>query len=440
MKITSTYSVKIKHYNRLLKETVWIYRRAVDFFVNAYLLEWEQIELLVGSKRKLNYIERLCISTKKHPEVIYDFEHTDHAFYKFPCYLRRAAISEALGKVSSYKSNLKNGQDASPPKAGFVYPAMYRDNMFVMTGTYTARIKVFVRNTWDWISIDLKKSDVDYILHHCKDRKHCVPTLQKRGKEWFLDFVFEENTKLNDTNVYESRIVAVDLGINNACTCSIMTSDGTILGRRFLKLSKEQDCLTHAVNRIKKAQQNRAKRTPRLWNRAKGINDDIAVKTAQFIIDTAVLYNGDVIVFEHLQLNGKKKGSKKQRLHLWKAKYVQSMVRDKAHRLSMRVSRVNAWGTSKYAYDGSGPVKRGRAADFDTYSLCRFTNGKVYNCDLSASYNIGARYFLRELLKSFSEMERLHLEAKVPQVCKRSTCTLSTLISLNAELRSNVAA
>ena len=160
MKITSTYSVKIKHYSRLLKDTVWIYRRAVDFFVNACLLEWEQIELLVGSKRKLNYIERLCISTKKHPEVIYDFEHTDHAFYKFPCYLRRAAISEALGKVSSYKSNLKNGQDASPPKAGFVYPAMYRDNMYVMTGTYTARIKVFIRNTWDWISIDLKKSDV----------------------------------------------------------------------------------------------------------------------------------------------------------------------------------------------------------------------------------------------------------------------------------------
>ena len=33
------------------------------------------------------------------------------------------------------------------PCAGYVYPAMYRDNMFVRTGTYTASIKVFIRNT-----------------------------------------------------------------------------------------------------------------------------------------------------------------------------------------------------------------------------------------------------------------------------------------------------
>jgi len=30
------------------------------------------------------------------------------------------------------------------------------------------------------------------------------------------------------------------------------------------------------------------------------------------------------------------------------------------------------------------------------YSLCRFQNGKIYNCDLSAAQNIGARFFLRE--------------------------------------------
>ena len=57
-------------------------------------------------------------------------------------------------------------------------------------------------------------------------------------------------------------------------------------------------------------------------------------------------------------------------------------------------------------------------------------------CDLSASYNIGARYFIREITKSLDESSRLLIEAKVPQCSKRSTCTLSTLISLNAELMS----
>jgi hypothetical protein len=68
------------------------------------------------------------------------------------------------------------------------------------------------------------------------------------------------------------------------------------------------------------------------------------------------------------------------------------------------------------------------------YGLCEFSNGKIYNCDLSASYNIGARYFIREILKSLSERARLLIEAKVPHCSKRSTCTLSDLLSLNAVL------
>jgi len=187
----------------------------------------------------------------------------------------------------------------------------------------------------------------------------------------------------------------------------------------------------HALNRIKRAQQHGSYKTPRLWAKAKGINDHIAQLTAQFIIDTAVYYNADCIVFEHLDLKKKKRGSKKQKLHMWKANTVQRIVSDKAHRLRMRVSHICAWGTSKYAYDGSGAVERGID---DNYSICRFKSGKIYNCDLSASYNIGARYFIREIVKSLPETVRLALEAKVPQVAKRSTCTYSTLISLIAEL------
>ena len=138
-----------------------------------------------------------------------------------------------------------------------------------------------------------------------------------------------------------------------------------------------------------------------------------------------------MIVFEHLNLSGKKKGSKKQCLHLWKAQYVQSIVEHKAHRLSMRISRVCAWGTSKLAYDGSGAVERGGDGN---YSICRFRSGKIYNCDLSASYNIGARYFIREILKSLPETVRLEAEAKVPQLSRRITCTFSTLLSLNTVL------
>ena len=445
MRIFSTYSAKIKNYNHIFKKTVSVYREAVDFMIQVCLQKWEDIRKEDYLCSPVIYVERLCHRTKQNPEVPY--ESFDRKFYKLPSYLRRSAINEAIGKVSSYKSNLKNWKEEDPkirgrkpsfPKAGYSYPCMYRGNMYQQIGKYEARIKVYIRNTWDWLTIKLRRSDMDYIERRCKARKHCSPILQKRGDEWFLDFPMKEYIELCDTDVADRIICAVDLGINAAATISVMRSDGTILGRHFLKLPKEQDCLTHSINRIKKAQQHGNRKMPRLWAKVNGINHEISVKTAEFIMDVATLYNADAIVFEYLEKKGKKRGSRKQRLHLWKSQEVQRVVTDKAHRLGMHIARICAWNTSRLAYDGSGRVLRGKQAGFSSYSVCQFQNGKVYNCDLSASYNIGARYFIREILKSLPENERLLMEAKVPPCSKRSTCTWSTLISLNAELMSFV--
>ena len=441
MKIMSTYKVKIKHYNNIFKDTVSIYRNAVKYLIEVCLSDWNTIKEIPNTKLQLSYIEKLIHKTKDNPVPVYDF---DNVFYKMPTYIRRAAINEAIGKASSYVSNLTNWNSSDPrtrgdkpslPKAGCCYPAMYRGNMFVRIDDYSAQIKVYRNNTWDWITVQFKKGDVDYILHHCVDQKECVPTLQKRGKQWFLDFVFEQNIKLNNTPINKQKILAADLGINSSCTCSVMTSDGTILGRKFLHLPKEYDSLSHKIGHIKRAQRHGSYKVTKLWKYAKGVNDAIAVKTAAFIMEQALLYDVDCIVFEYLELDKKKRGSHKQRLALWKARYVQLMVEHKAHAKGIRISHINAWGTSYLAYDGSGRVLRGRDSEHcKSYSVCEFQNGKIYNCDLNASYNIGSRYFVREILKSLPVTERQRIEAKVPGCAKRSTCTLATLISLNGEL------
>ena len=108
------------------------------------------------------------------------------------------------------------------------------------------------------------------------------------------------------------------------------------------------------------AQRHGSQKVSKLWRLARGVNDDIAVKTAKLIVDTAVEYKADTIVFEHLDLGKKKRGSKKQKLALWKARYVQQMVTHKAHAAGIHVSTINAWGTSYLAFDGSGRVLRGR--------------------------------------------------------------------------------
>ena len=60
-----------------------------------------------------------------------------------------------------------------------------------------------------------------------------------------------------------------------------------------------------------------------------------------------------------------------------------------------------------------------------------------YNCDLNASYNIGARYFIRELLKSDSVMRRLPNQTKDSDYGTGTTRTLSMLIRLNTDLCGN---
>lgn len=448
MRITTSYSVRLSPDSNLSgvhRDTAGKYRSAVDWFIGVIDAEWESYAECRNNQMAVNVTERLCIRTGHNPQPKYDFS---EGFYKFPCYLRRAAIADAFGKVSSYRSNLANWLALSPaerkrekrpsvPKAGYVCPVMYRDNCFVRTGTYTARIKVWIRNTWDWADVRLRKTDVDYILRRCSGRKENVPTLRRRGKVWSLDFSFEESVMLPEKkNIYNTSILAVDLGINNACTCSVIKPDGAVVGRRFLRLASEYDRLERALDRIRDAQRTGAKHMPKLWARAKGLNDDIAVKTAQFIVDTAFEYGVDVIVMEALDLQGKKRGAKKQRLHHWRAEYVQSMVTNKAHRMRVRISHVCAWGTSRLAFDGSGPVMRGRESGRTggSYSVCEFPTGKVYNCDLNASYNIGARYYIREILRSVSERTRKKVTAKVPSLDKRSTCTLSDLKGLRAAL------
>ena len=378
MQIVSCYKVRIAESNqkiaRAFIDTHNLYRAAVDFFIALILKHWDSIFVKkMPEQKQIKAMEQLCIRTKNRPDTPYDFS---KKFYKFPSYLRRAAIRAAYGKVSSYMTNLepwtknRHGNPPGLPRAGRAFPPLYQKNMFVRdknNSLYRARIKVFIRNTWDWMEVKLRKSDVDYLERYCCHRTEHVPTLCRKGRKgWFLAFPFTEEVDLKPQKTIDQQtIVSVDLGINSACVCSAMLSDGTIIGRHFLQLPSEEDCLEHGLGKIRNAQRHGARRMPNLWAGPKGINKAISIKTAWFVIEVALQHSADAIVMEFLDFHGKRH---RQRLHLWRARYVQEMVTAKAHRNGMRMARVCAWNTSKLAYDGSGPVRR----DKDNYSMCTF--------------------------------------------------------------------
>ena len=147
-------------------------------------------------------------------------------------------------------------------------------------------------------------------------------------------------------------------------------------------------------------------------------------------IDSWVKNGCDVIVFEHLDTKGRIRGGKKQKLTMWKHADIQNTVTSLAHQNGMRISRICAWNTSRLAYDGSGEVLRGnKVSDTTPYDTCKFQSGKMYNCDLSASYNIGARYFIRGLMKELPD-----IMAEVPDIGSGTTRTLSTLWKINSAM------
>ena len=387
------------------------------------------------ANQKCNRIEKWIHNTKSN-QAIYDF---DEQFPKLPTYLRRSVTATALGIVSSYRSNLANwekepkGQAPQLSLNHYAYPAYYKNNLFRNFDPIKQiiELKVFKNGDWVYEIYKLKTSDCRYYLKHLIGKKQNTPIIQKKGRRFYAAFSYEENVQLVSEESI-SKICAVDLGLNTDATCSIMDKDGTVYARKFISFSKEHDQLHTQLGRIKRNQKRGSRHNKTLWRSVSGISQDIADKTVKAILDFGKEHGVDVFVLEYLDFKGKKAV---KRAHFWRYKRIYKVLTQRAHQYGLRISRVNARYTSQLAFDGSGWAKRGsEIAPGTSYSTIQFTSGKFYNADLNASYNIGARYFIRNILKTVTVTQRLALEAKVPQVTKRSTCTLSDLINLRSEL------
>ena len=436
MKITSSYGVELRKQNIPIRQTLDVYRSAVSYLTEIYEQVWEELERIPETKKRFNEAEHLIHTTKKN-QARFDF---DIRFPKMPSYLRRASIQHALGSISSYKTRMgmweKLGQIGEKPKLvheNHAMPVFYRDVMYRENenGKDAAYLKLYDGHDWKWFHVRLSHTDMEYLRKNWSGKKASAPTLERRYRKYFLRFSYTEDVILTKVPIREQIICSVDLGINTDAVCTIMQSDGTVLGRKFINFSSEKDRMYRVLGRISRFQRKHGSvQVKSRWAYAKRLNTELGRKIAGAVTGYAEENHADVIVFEYLEIKGKISGRKKQKLHLWKKRDIQKRCEHQAHRRGMRISRICAWNTSRLACDGSGTVAR----DPGNHSLCTFQNGKRYNCDLSASYNIGARYFIRELLKPLPATEMSLLEAKVPSVKRRISCVYADLRELFSEM------
>jgi len=299
-----------------------------------------------------------------------------------------------------------------------------------------AKIKAYIDNDWRWIEIrynakNLYSSGKPRFLGY----KELNPTLIRKGKKYFLHIPYENSVKLNSTPLNEQIAIGVDLGLTKSAVISAITSSGTVIGTKFINQPIEKDRLKKKLNKLTKVKRlSGLIKAPNYWRKINALQKAIVQKTADEIVSFAIKHNADVIVFEHLGKFKKPKNSYgvrklRAKLQYWAKRKIQNLTIQKANSYGIRVRFVSPKGTSKYAFDGSGEVQRNAKRDIATFS-----NGKIYHADLNASYNIGARYFIKEYLKPLSETVRLQAEAKVPLFAKRTTHSLASFIRLREVL------
>ena len=423
---------KLRH---IVANTLALYNSALNYVCDVVLKHYDKINELNNLEGRM-YLEHLIHNTKNNIAK-YDF---DSIYYKLPCYLLRDIESKAIGHIFSYKSNLDNykkerynkisngkkfkKREPSLSKCNLL-PSFYKGNMYKMISDNKIALKIYEDNDWKYEEFKLKKNDLKYI--NKINGKRYNPEIKIIGKKIYIKFTFEtEDLKFQDKELNKRIICGVDLGVNNDATISIMNYEGTILGRHFIN-TNNKDLMNHLLNKKRKIQRNSGNykylRNLHINNKINSINENIVNHTANQIIKICLSYGVDVIVFENLRHKFKRaKKSFRARLHRWRKIAIYNKAYEMAHRNGIRVSTVNPNGTSRYAYDGSGEVER----DNDNYSICKFVSGKIYNCDLSASYNIAARYYIRETLKPLDENSRSELETKASLALSGTKLTYNT--------------
>lgn len=389
-----------------LARTVAIYRDYVRLLIGVVWVHWPQI---AKAESRCRAVERLVHATVRNPHPCYRL--FDRRFHKFPSYLRRAAIEAACGQVSSFVARYARWQSGqrqrreAPPllraNGNALNPPLYRGQCVQFDDGYTvASIKVWNGSDWVWIDVPIPS----------KRNRHTVPTNKALSPTLLIDrrimlsISFESHIELPPgKSVW--RVCAIDLGIHTTATASIVTQDGTVAARKFFHRGAAIDRCDKGLVQIRVKARQTTGATGKLgkgfcataYRKAANRNRVMVNRLSGEIVAFAMAHGAGAIVFESLKRFRPKAGRKgsvlRQRFHGWLHRKLVAKVKECAEEVCIRTEFVPCAGTSKYAFDGSGEVTR----DPKNRSLATFANGKRYNADLSASYNIGARFFARML-------------------------------------------
>jgi IS605 OrfB family transposase len=443
-----------------MKATMELYQQMVEALMLIARDEWEVLVLFTGNNQQ-GALEDMVISTA--PRKIRGDEDGkltegnkakypgfEQQFKNIPSYLRRAAITAALGDVASHMTRWRKWKDKQaaivtgeftdrqkkqrldklgrPPTfnaKNHRCPVLFKGNarkqflcankgkavkhrvaglkttpgaMVNWCSAEHAVVKLYNGAAWDWRCVRIKQPKKSKYTVENGWVEGAVTLVPSCGS--FRFHVAVEKKVLFKAKTADGCIISVDLGLNTQAVAVALDSQGTIHGRHFIDCPETSGLLKHMLGTIacKYRLSGQPSDTPMCrqeWAKVANLADEIAHYVSAELIKVAQDYEAKVICFEHLgnmKLPRDTYGAKRMRKkwHYWMQARIQKYTKQKAHALGIRVSFVLARGTSAEAFNGSGPVKRS-----GNCKIAKFQDGTTYDADLSAAYNIGARYWIR---------------------------------------------
>jgi IS605 OrfB family transposase len=375
------------------------YRCLVRDLMTVINTHWPVLGALEGH-RIIQSTEALMHPTSKRPVVKYGYFH--RRYYKFPSYLRRAAIADAAGQVRSFHSRYNrwlDGErrrgDEKPPKltcATSTFPSLYRGQCVRFSDDgRTAWIKVYWQRDWIWRAYRLTGK-----ARFAGQGRAMSPLLKCKRGCWSLSVPIEIDIERRAEP--PGRVLAIDVGMNTTAAGAIVDVDGTVHARFFERRS-DSDREHRLMARIRARARVAGRHGGRLqrgfcqatYRQLRHLADDQAHQISRRIVNRAIAGDCQAIVLEQLKgfrpTGGKRRSHLKARFHRWYHRMLTERIEAKAAEAGIRTIQVWPRGTSAQAFDGSGKVRRDRT----NASLCVFPSGKRYNTDLNAAYNIAAR-------------------------------------------------
>ena len=428
--ITKTVLLKVYEPNegkkKCLDRVIELYANTLDFYLD--VIKKAGIYRIVSLARKkkegksgkksnwaLNLLEELTISTPAHPNPPYPIP------FSVRVDIRRSAINQAIGMVSSYVSNLKNwyeeGKELGHSKPSYPNPKSYSPQLYSTLVElkdlwirekkefHFVRIKVLNEGgKWEWKNYPVKvyKRLYEFLEKGYKPLKSA--RLIKRGKDYYIAITLQKAVK--EKKIKKPRyVINVDLNIQRNLACiGIFEIDwkrreSRLYGIKFingelLRLVYKRDYLIEEIRR----RQKQTGRSPRkgdnkkLWEKVNNINKDIALKVARKISNIAKEFSerGEtVVVFEKLKgLRGDKRRSKRlnRKINFWMRRKIQERVKEISVEEGFGVEFVYPSYTSKRCSRCGSEGERFSPSGSKALFYCKKC-GYIVNGDVNAVFN-----------------------------------------------------